>query len=184
MRWSTIYSTPDDRTDQRLRRYQMTISDGPVKKIILSLSNINSRNLSSSRELRHRHRHRTPSARASPCRSRIGWCEETYAPPCGSAGPAATREFSGIEQAIAASEHRASREQDPERAFPDELGRQVLGETGLRNRYLSQADAGRGIAELSAPLVSHEQHSLIETGRFSGDRENGEGDGDPSFKTR
>jgi conjugal transfer mating pair stabilization protein TraG len=89
-----------------------------------------------------------------------------------------------VRNAIAAAERAASRSASPERAFSDELSRQVLGEKGLRNRYLENANSGRGTFDYAAPLTSMEQSSVLGTGRLSGDRDHSSGDGDPSFKTR
>ncbi|MDB5579406.1 MAG: conjugal transfer protein TraG, partial [Bradyrhizobium sp.] len=89
-----------------------------------------------------------------------------------------------VRNAIAAAERVASRSANPERAFSDELSRQVLGPQGLRNRYLENADSGRGTFDYVAPLTSMEQSSVLGSGRLSGDRDHSSGDGDPSFKTR
>jgi len=89
-----------------------------------------------------------------------------------------------VRNAIAAAERVASRSANPERAFSDELSRQVLGPGGVRNRYLKNADSGRGTFDYVAPLTSMEQSSVLGSGRLSGDRNHSSGDGDPSFKTR
>jgi conjugal transfer mating pair stabilization protein TraG len=89
-----------------------------------------------------------------------------------------------VRAAIAAAEGRASRSSDPARTFTDELGKQVLGEHGLRNAYLDQADAGRGVVDITGPLTSIEQRSVLGSGRFSTDLKNGPFDGDGSFKSR
>ena len=89
-----------------------------------------------------------------------------------------------VRNVIAAAERAASRSANPERAFSDELSRQVLGKGGLRNRYLENADSGRGTFDYVAPLASMEQSSVLGTGRLSGDRDHSRGDGDPLFKTR
>lgn len=86
--------------------------------------------------------------------------------------------------AIANAERAAARSSTPERAFARELSRQILGESGLRNKYLGEADAGRGVGDLFAPITSYEQRTILENGRFSGDRENGAWDGDADFKKR
>ncbi|MBN8818665.1 MAG: conjugal transfer protein TraG N-terminal domain-containing protein [Sphingomonas sp.] len=85
-----------------------------------------------------------------------------------------------VRNAIAAAERAASRSGDPQRAFSEELGRQVLGPEGLRNRYLEDADSGRGTFDYAAPIVSMEQSSVLDSGRLTGGRDQG----DPSFKTR
>lgn len=89
-----------------------------------------------------------------------------------------------VRTAIAAAERAASKSGDPQRAFSEELGRQVLGPQGLRNRYLENADSGRGTFDYAAPLVSGEQASVLNSGRLKGDRDHGGNDGDPSFKTQ
>ncbi|MDB5575739.1 MAG: transfer protein [Bradyrhizobium sp.] len=89
-----------------------------------------------------------------------------------------------VRNAIAASERAASRSSNPQRAFSEELGRQVLGPQGLRNRYLENADSGRGTFDYAAPLISREQSSVLSNGRLRGDRDHSSNDGDPSFKTR
>ncbi len=89
-----------------------------------------------------------------------------------------------VRNAIAAAERAASKSSNPQRAFSEELGRQVLGPQGLRNRYLENADSGRGTFDYAAPIVSGEQSSVLSSGRLTGDRDHGSNDGDPSFKTR
>jgi conjugal transfer mating pair stabilization protein TraG len=54
----------------------------------------------------------------------------------------------------------------------------------LRNRYLDQADAGRGVGDALAPLTSFEQNMVLSKGRFSGDLDRSPLDGDPEFKKR
>lgn len=89
-----------------------------------------------------------------------------------------------VRNAIAAAELSASRSTNPPVTFATELQRQILGHDGLRNRYLREADAGRGTWDLTAPLTSFEQSKILDSGRFSGDRNAGVGDGDPTFKDR
>jgi len=89
-----------------------------------------------------------------------------------------------VRGAIAAAERAASHSTQPEKAFSQELGRQVLGPTGLRNRYLGDADAGRGTGDTTAPVTSIEQSSVLGTGRFSNDLESGPLDGNSEFKKR
>ncbi|HKX80215.1 MAG TPA: conjugal transfer protein TraG N-terminal domain-containing protein [Novosphingobium sp.] len=86
--------------------------------------------------------------------------------------------------AIANAERAASRSKTPEQAFAHELRSQILGEGGLRNKYLGEADAGRGVGDLFAPITSSEQRTILESGRFSGDREHGAWDGDSEYKKR
>jgi len=89
-----------------------------------------------------------------------------------------------VREAISHAERAASRAADPARAFSVELGQQILGGDGLRNRYLEQADSGRGMRDWSAPLTSAEQRQILDTGRFSGDLDHGRSDGDSEFKKR
>ncbi|MFD1961735.1 hypothetical protein ACFSHP_26680 [Novosphingobium panipatense] len=89
-----------------------------------------------------------------------------------------------VREAIASAEKTASRSGRPEEAFAKHLSEQVLGNDGLRNRYLRQADAGRGIFDVTGPIASMEQSSILSSGRLLFDRDNGLADGDPSFKER
>src|SRR3546814_16147039 len=73
---------------------------------------------------------------------------------------------------------------NPETTFTSELNRQVLGPEGLRNRYLGQADSARGTADITGPMTSLEQSSILSSGRFSTDLANGPFDGDSSYKKR
>ncbi|MFX8090507.1 hypothetical protein ABTK75_19515, partial [Acinetobacter baumannii] len=66
-----------------------------------------------------------------------------------------------VRNAIAAAERAAARSDSPADAFSRELSRQVLGPEGLRNRYLEQADSGRGTADVTGPLTSIEQSSVL-----------------------
>src|SRR3546814_3077847 len=52
----------------------------------------------------------------------------------------------------------------------------------MRNRYLQDADSGRATFDVTGPLTSIEQNSVLGTGRFSTDLDNSPGDGDSSFK--
>ncbi len=89
-----------------------------------------------------------------------------------------------VRQAIANSERAAANSNDPAAVFADRLATEITGQHGLRNRYLGEADSARGTADLTSPLTSWEQSSLLSTGRFSNDLANGPFDGDPSFKKR
>ena len=89
-----------------------------------------------------------------------------------------------VREAIAGAERAATRSQNPAESFTKELSHEILGDRGLRNRYLEQADAGRGTADITGPLTSIEQSSVLRSGRFSNDLDNGPFDGDPSFKER
>jgi len=89
-----------------------------------------------------------------------------------------------VRTAIAAAERAAARSQNPGETFTRELGRRVLGSDGLRNRYLENADSGRGTWDYAAPITSMEQSSVLEGGRLSTDLDRSSGDGDPTYKTR
>lgn len=89
-----------------------------------------------------------------------------------------------VRAAIAAADRAASGSAIPERVFTETLGREILGRNGLRNRYLGQADAGRGTADITGPITSVEQSSLLRSGRFSNDLQNGPLDGDPPYKEK
>lgn len=89
-----------------------------------------------------------------------------------------------VREAIAAAEQAASRSPDPVKAFSSTLSNEVLGNEGLRNRYLRQADSGRGTDDITGPLTSIEQRSILNSGRFSTDLNHGWTDGDSEFKER
>jgi conjugal transfer mating pair stabilization protein TraG len=89
-----------------------------------------------------------------------------------------------VRQAIANSERAAANSNDPAAVFADRLATEITGQQGLRNRYLGEADSARGTADLTSPLTSWEQSSVLSTGRFSNDLANGPFDGNPSFKKR
>jgi len=85
-----------------------------------------------------------------------------------------------VRGAIATAERAAAHSATPETTFTRELNRQVLGPEGLRDRYLEQADSARGTTDITAPLTSYEQSSILRKGRFSNDLANGPFDGDNS----
>lgn len=89
-----------------------------------------------------------------------------------------------VREAIAAAELRAARFHAPTEAFTTELRTQILGNKGLRNRYLEQADGGRGTFDITSPITSIEKSSLLDDGRFTMDSSRGPGDGDSTFKNR
>ncbi len=89
-----------------------------------------------------------------------------------------------VRNVISTAEKAASRANDPHQAFTSELSNRLLGAEGLRDHYLSQAAAGRGTWDLTAPLTSMEQSQILESGRFSGDRQSGLGDGKQSSEDR
>lgn len=89
-----------------------------------------------------------------------------------------------VRSAIANAERVAAKSSNPEVAFSRSLSDQILGQDGLRNSYLGDADSGRGTADITGPLTSVEQSSVLSSGSFSTDLRNGPADGDPSFKQR
>jgi conjugal transfer mating pair stabilization protein TraG len=89
-----------------------------------------------------------------------------------------------VRAVIAASERQSAHSPSPEHAFTSTLAREMLGDRGVRNRYLEQADSARGTADLTAPLTSIDQASLLSKGRFTDDLANGPFDGDPTWKER
>lgn len=89
-----------------------------------------------------------------------------------------------VRNAIAAAEMKASASSEPERALAAELYSRTLGNSGLRNLYLEQADSARGTADIEAPVTSVEQSSILSRGRFSDDIPDGPFDGDPTWKER
>lgn len=89
-----------------------------------------------------------------------------------------------VRNALSAAERAASLSREPEKAFATELSQQILGGEGMRNRYLGQADAGRGVVDITAPLTSIEQTAILNTGRLSSDLEDGPFDGNTSSKRR
>jgi conjugal transfer mating pair stabilization protein TraG len=72
-----------------------------------------------------------------------------------------------VRSVIAASERSAARSHRPEVTFTTELRSRMLGRDGLRNRYQGDADAGRGTFDVTGPITSIEQSSVLKSGRFS-----------------
>ena len=89
-----------------------------------------------------------------------------------------------VREAIAGAERTAAKSARPEETFARELSQRVLGNNGLRNRYLEQADSGRGTVDVTGPITSLEQSSILRSGRLMSDRDDGWADGDSSFKSR
>jgi conjugal transfer mating pair stabilization protein TraG len=87
-----------------------------------------------------------------------------------------------VRAAIAEAERAAGRSSTPETAFSADLGRRILGQAGLRNRYLDQAGSARGTADVTGPLTSIEQSSILKSGRFSNDLANGPFDDERDIK--
>lgn len=87
-----------------------------------------------------------------------------------------------VREALAASERGAATATKPEHAFVDELSKQVFGPTGLRNRYLEDADGGRATFDATGPITSIEQKALLDHGRFSTDIGGSPLDGNSEFK--
>ncbi|MBO9379513.1 conjugal transfer protein TraG [Sphingomonas histidinilytica] len=89
-----------------------------------------------------------------------------------------------VREAIAMAERAAARSSTPEATFSRELSGRILGAEGLRNRYLEQADSDRATFDITGPLTSIEQHSVLENGSFSTDVGGSPGDGSSRFKKR
>lgn len=89
-----------------------------------------------------------------------------------------------VRSSLAEAERAAARASRPEQAFVSALGRHILGQDGLRNRYLEEADANRGVFDGSAPLTSLEQAEILRKGRFTGGDSKSSGSEAPSFKPR
>jgi len=89
-----------------------------------------------------------------------------------------------VRSAITAAEQKAARSQTPAETFSRELRTQILGNDGLRSRYLNQADSARGTFDITSPFSSVEQSSVLSVGRFSTDPPHGPGDGHNNLKGR
>lgn len=89
-----------------------------------------------------------------------------------------------VREAIAKAEKAASRSANPSAEFTDQLSSEILGSHGLRNRYLGEADSRRGTTDLTAPINSIEQASILRSGGFSNDLDHGPADGNSAFKKR
>ncbi|WP_256213649.1 conjugal transfer protein TraG N-terminal domain-containing protein [Sphingobium sp. YR768] len=87
-----------------------------------------------------------------------------------------------VRQAVANAERSSARSPNPAEKFSESLAAEILGPDGLRSRYLGDADSGGGVVDLTAPVTSLEQSSLLNTGRFSTDLKSGPFDGDTHFK--
>ncbi|WP_404478775.1 conjugal transfer protein TraG N-terminal domain-containing protein [Novosphingobium sp. BL-52-GroH] len=87
-----------------------------------------------------------------------------------------------VRSAIAHAERDAAQSDNPAAAFTRSLSENIVGPNGLRNKYLRDADAGRGTADITSPLSTIEQGSILRSGRFSNDLDHGIFDGDPTFK--
>lgn len=87
-----------------------------------------------------------------------------------------------VRDAIAAAERAATRTRDPAATFTRELSNRILGGDGMRNRYLQDADNGRATFDVTGPLTSLEQNSVLSKGTFSTDVQGSPADGDTSFK--
>lgn len=89
-----------------------------------------------------------------------------------------------VRESIAAAERAAARSSDPAATFSRELSNRILGNDGIRNRYLQDADNGRATFDITGPLTSLEQNSVLAKGSFSTDIQGSPGDGDSTFKKR
>lgn len=125
---------------------------------------------------------------SSSGRGRVGGSFAVSSQESGTTSEAASSQLSivnyDVRQAIANAEHAASKAGQPADAFTNRLASEILGPSGLRNRYLGDADSARGTTDLNAPLTSLEQSSLLYSGRFSNDLASSPPDGDGSFKKR
>ncbi|NKJ45090.1 hypothetical protein FHW94_004600 [Novosphingobium sp. SG720] len=89
-----------------------------------------------------------------------------------------------VRESIAAAERAATRSDNPAATFSRTLSDRILGPEGMRNRYLQNADDGRATFDITGPLTSLEQNSVLSKGSFSTDLKGSLGDGDSSFKKR
>src|SRR3546814_10542245 len=89
-----------------------------------------------------------------------------------------------VRESIAAAERAAARSSDPAATFSREMSNRILGNDGIRNRYLQDADNGRATFDITGPLTSLEQNSVLAKGSFSTDIQGSPGDGDSTFKKR
>src|SRR3546814_19885517 len=85
---------------------------------------------------------------------------------------------------IAAAERAAARSSDPAATFSREMSNRILGNDGIRNRYLQDADNGRATFDITGPLTSLEQNSVLAQGSFSTDIQGSPGYGDSNFMKR
>jgi conjugal transfer mating pair stabilization protein TraG len=89
-----------------------------------------------------------------------------------------------IRSAITVATRASANVSRPEETFSKTLADQILGDQGLRMRYLNDADAGRGTFDVTGPLTSLEQSSLLNSGRFSTDRKGNPDDGNNNAENR
>ncbi|EJL33111.1 conjugal transfer protein TraG N-terminal domain-containing protein [Novosphingobium sp. AP12] len=87
-----------------------------------------------------------------------------------------------VRNSIAAAELAAARSRDPAASFSRELSTRILGNEGMRNRYLQDANNGRATFDVTGPLTSLEQNSVLSKGTFSTDVHGSAADGDSNFK--
>ncbi|HCW60512.1 MAG TPA: conjugal transfer protein TraG, partial [Sphingobium sp.] len=133
---------------------------------------------------------RGPSGRAksNAAAGRVGGSIGFSSQETGSTNEVASAQLSvvnyDIRHAISNAERAASKTRNPAEAFASHLATDILGPHGLRNRYLREADSGRGTTDITAPVTSLEQSSILRTGRLSIDLGHGPTDGSPEFKTR
>src|SRR3546814_17749224 len=68
-----------------------------------------------------------------------------------------------VRESIAAAERAAARSSDPAATFSRELSNRILGNDGIRNRYLQEADNGRATFDITGPLTSlaRSAHRLV-----------------------
>src|SRR3546814_8651487 len=56
-----------------------------------------------------------------------------------------------VRESIAAAERAAARSSDPAATFSREMSNRILGNDGIRNRYLQDADNGRATFDITGP---------------------------------
>lgn len=89
-----------------------------------------------------------------------------------------------VRQSVVAAERRAARSSDPANIFAQGLSERILGPQGLRDRYLRDINNGRATFDITGPLTSVEQNSVLATGRFSNDIDGSPEDRPSTFNIR
>lgn len=89
-----------------------------------------------------------------------------------------------VRSVIAQAAKAAADTSRPEDTFAKALSVSILGEHGLRTRYINDVGAGRGTFDITGPLTSLEQSSILKSGGFSTDRQDSSDDGDDNAGKR